>query len=374
VIRTGIGMFYNSTFVQELQDLRKFWPFTVQQVFSPNRGGVLDQSITAPGPSFESTAAIGGWPQNPENRSPYSTQWNFFIQRELQNDLTLDIGYIGSASRKQIGYAPFNNALTPGPGTITPRRLLPAFGDLDGGSNQFSGAYNGLQLLLKKRYSSGLQFNMSYTFQKSLDNQSSLAENQKTQDPFNRRSDWSRSSWDINHVFIFAYVYELPFGHGRHFGANWNRAVDMLLGGWSLEGITRLDSGPPFMVFTGVDVSNTGRKTQRMNVVGDPNDGPKTPDQWFNTAAFAIPAQYTFGNAAPFITNADNIVNLDLAIQKIFRINERHALEFRTEMFNFPNTVSFSDPNGDRNNALFGRISAQRVDPRQIQFGLRYRF
>ena len=145
VIRSGFGMFYNSTFVQELQDLRKFWPFTVQQVFSPNRGG-LDLSITDPGPSFQNTSAIGGWPQNPENRSPYTMQWNFFIQRELMNNLSLDIGYVGSGSRKQIGYSPFNTALTPGPGAIGPRRLLPEFGDLDGGSNAYNGTYNSLQV------------------------------------------------------------------------------------------------------------------------------------------------------------------------------------------------------------------------------------
>src|SRR5690606_12177907 len=150
VIRTGFGIFYNSTFVQELQDLRKFWPFTVQQVFSPNRGGLPDFPVTDAGPSFESTAAIGGWPQNPENRSPFASQWNFFIQRQLQDDLTLDIGYVGSASRKQIGYAPLNTALTPGSGPIQSRRLLPNFGDLDGGSNQFSGQYNSMQVTLAK--------------------------------------------------------------------------------------------------------------------------------------------------------------------------------------------------------------------------------
>ncbi|MCP4249050.1 MAG: TonB-dependent receptor, partial [bacterium] len=92
VVRAGFGIFYNSTFVQELQDLRKFWPFTVQQVFSPNRGGILDLPITGAGPPFESTAAIGGWPQNPENRSPYSMQWNFFIQQQILDDMTLDVG------------------------------------------------------------------------------------------------------------------------------------------------------------------------------------------------------------------------------------------------------------------------------------------
>jgi len=377
VIRSGVGVFYNSTFVQELQDLRKFWPFTVQQVFSPNRGGVLDQSITAPGPAFSNTSAIGGWPQNPDNRSPYSTQWNVFIQRQLQDDLTFDVGYVGSASRKQIGYAPFNNALTPGPGPIQPRRLLTNFGDLDGGSNQFSGSYNALQTTLKKRFSRGLQFNLNYTWQKALDNQSSLAENQKTQDPFNRRSDWSRSSWDINHALVFSYVYELPFGRGRQFGGNLNRAANLVLGGWSIEGITRLESGPPFMVFTSEDLANTGRKTQRLNFAPgnpNPNAGPKDPDQWFNTSAFVRPPQFTFGNAAPYITNADGIISLDIVGSKEFQIKEGHALEFRAEFFNFTNTTSFGDPQGNINNAAYGRITGQRVGSRQIQLGLRYRF
>lgn len=375
VIRTGVGMFYNSTFVQELQDLRKFWPFTVQQVFSPNRGGVLDQSITAPGPAFSNTSAIGGWPQNPDNRSPYSSQWNFFIQRELQDNLTLDVGYVGSSSKKQIGYSPFNNALTPGPGAIQPRRLLTNFGDLDGGSNQYSGSYNALQTTLKKRFSRGVQFNLSYSWQKSLDDQSSLAESQKTQDPFNRRSDWSRSSWDINHVLAFSYVYELPFGRGRQFGGSMNRAADLLIGGWSVEGITRLESGPPFMVFTSQDIANTGRKTQRLNGTGsDPNAGPKTPDDWFNKAAFVRPPAFSFGSVSPYVTNADGIINLDAAVQKVFRVNERHSFELRGEFFNFSNTTSFADPDGNINNGTYGTINNQRVSSRQIQMGLRYRF
>ncbi|MCB1018847.1 MAG: TonB-dependent receptor, partial [Acidobacteria bacterium] len=374
VIRTGMGMFYNSTFVQELQDMRKFWPFTVQQVFSPNRGATPDFSVTDAGPSFESTAAIGGWPQSPDNRSPYSMQWNFFIQRQLEDDLTLDVGYVGSASRKQIGYSPFNAALSPGPGDIDPRRLLPFFGDLDGGSNQYNGSYNALQVKLNKRYSSGLQFNMNYTWQKALDGQSSLAESQKTQDPFNRRNDYGRSSWDIRHVFVFAYVYELPFGRGRKFGGDFSKPVDFLLGGWSLEGITRLETGPPVLVRVGRDLANIGRSYLRPNLVGDPNSGPKSVDNWFNADAFATPAQYTFGTAGAYITDAPGISSYDIAIQKRFPINERHSMEFRAEMFNFPNTVNFGDPQGVMNNGNYNKITGTRTDPRQIQFGLRWRF
>ncbi|MGH9661695.1 MAG: hypothetical protein ACRD96_24320, partial [Bryobacteraceae bacterium] len=210
-----------------------------------------------------------------------------------------------------------------------------------------------------------------------LDNQSSLAENQKTQDPFNRRLDWSRSSWDINHVLGFSYVYQIPFGRGRRFGANLSRAADLLVGGWTLEGINRLETGPPFMVFTSEDIANTGRKTQRLNYASgnrDPNAGPKTPEQWFNTAAFVRPAAFNFGEVSPYVTNADAIISLDIVLEKEFRITEGHAFELRGEFFNFPNTTSFGDPQGNINNAAFGRISGQRVSSRQIQMGLRYRF
>jgi len=372
VIRTGFGIFYNSTFVQELQDLRKFWPFTVQQVFSPNRGGI-DLSITDAGPPFSSTAAIGGWPQQPDNRSPYSMQWNFFIQRQLMDDMTLDVGYVGSGSRKQIGYSPFNNALTPGPGSVQPRRLLPDFGDLDGGSNQYNGSYNSLQVKLSKRFSSGVQFNMNYTWQKALDGQSSLAE-VKVQDPFNRNLDYSRSSWDTRQVFNFSYVYELPFGRGRKFGTDMGGAANAILGGWSLEGITRFESGPPVNVRLNTDVANTGRSRQRPNLVGDPNNGPKSPEAWFNTNAFEIPQEFTFGNAGAYITDADGVILFDIAVQKQFAINERHSIEFRTEFFNISNTTNFGLPEERLQRGNTNQITSQNGNPRQIQLALRWRF
>ena len=301
-------------------------------------------------------------------------QWNFFIQRELMNDLSLDIGYVGSGSRKQIGYSPFNNALTPGPGAIQPRRLLPQFGDLDGGSNQYNGSYNGLQVTLRKRYSNGLQFNTNYTWQKSLDGQSSLAESGKTQDPFNRRADYSRSTWDINHVFNFAYLYELPFGNSRKWGANWAKATDLVLGGWSVEGITRLRPDRRLMsAWASIGPIPVVRPNAPIwSAILTP--ARRTVDQWFNTAAFAMPAEYTFGNAGAYITNADGLVSIDMAVAKNFPIRGSHALEFRTEFFNVPNTVNFSDPISVMNNANFGRITSQRTPPRQIQFSLRYRF
>ncbi len=372
VIRAAYGIFYNSTFVQELQDLRKFWPFTVQQVFVANTGTRPDLLITDAGPAFSNTSAIGGWPQNPENRTPYSQQWNFTIQRQLLEDLTLDVGYVGSANKKQVGYTAFNSALTPGPGPVGPRRLLPDFSDLDGGSNAYGSNYHSLQVKTVKRFSKGLQLHANYTWGRAMDDQSSLAE-WKTQNPFNKRADYSRSSFDIRHIFQLAYIYDVPFGRGKRFGGNWNRAADLLLGGWSVEGITRMQTGAPINVLTGQDRANVGRTYQRPNAIRDPNKGPKTPDQWFDTGAFVLPPIFTYGNAGAFIVDADGRHNWDVAVQKNFKFKENHRLEFRTEFFNISNTVKMGNPINSFASSAFGRVTSA-TDARQIQFGLRYAF
>ena len=225
-----------------------------------------------------------------------------------------------------------------------------------------------------KRYSNGLQFNMNYAWQKALDGQSSLAE-VKVQNPFDRRQDYSRSSWDINHVFNFAYVYELPFGKGRKFGANWASAADLLLGGWALEGITRLETGTATVDFDRVSIVPT--QAVRLNVpiwqviptrVQRHRMSGSTRRRLFCLRSSRLATQ------APTSPTRTASSAIDFAVEKKFPIRERHAIEFRTEFFNMPNTVNFADPTTAMNNANFGRITSQRTPPRQIQFGLRYRF
>ncbi len=380
VIRAGAGVFYNSTFMQEINDLRKFWPYLPQQEISFNRGVVPDFSITDEGPGFGSTQAIGGWPQNPNNRTPYSSQWNLFIQRQLMEDMTLDVGYVGSSNKKQIGYHGWNNAETPGPGQVNPRRRLASsgfVGNMDGGSNHFNSEYNALQVKLTKRFSRGLQVLANYTWGKSMDDQSSLAEG-KYQDFNNRRADWSRSSFDIKHAFKVGYVYDLPFGRNRAFGANWSRALDAILGGWAVEGIVQVQSGTASNVRTGRDTANVGKTNERPDVLRNPNlpVNQRTVDRWFDTSAFVLPQPYTFGNAGAYIVEDDGRQIFDLSIAKKFPVAESHSLEVRAEFFNFPNHPNFGAP-GSGGYVLgtpgFGVISSA-TPARQIQFALRYQF
>lgn len=380
VLRAGVGIFFNSTFMQEINDLRKFWPYLPQQEISPNTGGQVNFSITDPGPGFGSTQAIGGWPQDPSNRTPYSQQWNFMVQHQLMDDIAVDIGYVGSANRKQIGYVGWNNAPTPGPGAVDPRRLLASSGftgNMDGGSNRFNSEYNSLQAKVTKRFSRGLQVLGNYTWGKCMDDQSSLAEG-KYQNIMNLRADWSRCSYDITHAFKVGYVYDLPFGRGRQFGGNWNRFTDALLGGWALEGIIQVQSGTPSNVRTGGDRANVGKTNERPDVLRNPNlpTDQRTVDRWFDTSAFVLPAQYTFGNAGAYLVHDDGRQIFDLSIAKRFRVVEEHTLEFRGEFFNFPNHPNFGAPGSGGyvlGTPTFGVISST-TPARQIQLALRYAF
>ncbi len=377
VLRSGFGVFYNSTFMQELNDERKFWPYLPQQEFSPNRGTRPDLSIRDAGPDFSSTQAIGGWPQDPNNRSPYSIQWNLFVQRLLMPATTLEVGYVGSSNKKQVGYTAWNNALTAAPGDVAPRRLLAGSGftgNMDGGKNMFNSEYNAAEIKLNKRFSHGLQVLANYTYGNCMTDQSSLSEGQYM-DMFNRRLDWGRCNYDVRHGFRTGYVYDFPFGRGRAFGRGWSPALDGVLGGWSLEGLVQLQTGTSSTVLTGRDQANVGKTSERANVISNPNlGGRRNPDRMFATGAFELQPRYTWGTSGVGIVFDDGRYVWDVSVAKKFRLKEEHNLEFRAEFFNFPNHVNFTNGSTwSMRAADFGTTRGATTE-RQIQFALRYQY
>lgn len=372
VVRGAFGMFYNSTFFQELLDKRKFYPYIPQQSITANTGTIPNLLITDDGPPYATN--IGGWAQSPHKQTPYSMQWNLMFQRELAKDLSWDFGYFGSGNRRQIGYTTYNQAMQPGPGPVNPRRRLPTIGNIQGGINEFNSSYHSFRTSAVKRFSAGIQFNANYTWSKLMTGQASLSQN-IIQDQYNRRADYSRADFDTAHVFQMAYVYDLPFGQGRRFGRQWNGVVQAVLGGWSVEGITRIQTGSPVNVTVGSDRANVGASVQRPDVLRDPNTGgTRSVDQhWFDTGAFQLPAVFTFGNAGANILLSDGRNSWDLAFQKNWGIREGHDLQFRTEFFNLPNHVNFGNPNTNLSSTAFGTVNSATTS-RQIQFALRYGF
>src|SRR5262249_55786168 len=146
-----------------------------------------------------------------------------------------------------------------------------------------------------------------------------------------------------------------------------------LLGGWQANGILTLQSGTPIDVFVPFDNSGTGGTNDRPDLIGDPNDGPRTAEKWFNTAAFAAPRAGTFGNTGRNIITGPPIQTVDFSMFKTARISEAHVIQFRAEFFNLFNHANFEPPGNAFGTANFGRISAAG-DSRQIQFALKYMF
>jgi hypothetical protein len=125
----------------------------------------------------------------------------------------------------------------------------------------------------------------------------------------------------------------------------------------------------------GLDNAGTGGggSDDRPNLIGNPNNGPKTAQQWFNTAAFALGQAGQYGNAGRNVITAPGISNFDFSLFKNFRITERHNLQFRAEFFNGFNHTQFDPPNTVFGTATFGRVLSAG-DGRQIQLALKYKF
>ncbi len=176
-----------------------------------------------------------------------------------------------------------------------------------------------------------------------------------------------------------SYVYAFPFGHGKALGANWNRGLDALLGGWQMNGILALQTGMPLAMST-LNTSNSGNNTLRPNNNGKsaalPGSVHDRLNHYFDTSVFSQPAPFTFGNSGRTLADVrgPGSRNLDFSLFKNFRIVEKASLQFRGEAFNLFNTPVFGFPNQSLNAPSFGVITAQANSPRQLQFALKLLF
>lgn len=210
-------------------------------------------------------------------------------------------------------------------------------------------------------------------------------------------ADVGNSLFDIRHVFVANLGYELPFGKGKAFGANWGGVAQTLLGGWQVNGILRLQTGPPLTLTTGADVNGDGNAPDRVairagndlsSVVGLnvlPNGAvnyflPSTPATGLRT--------FSNGTAIGFSTTPDNVFsyttrgilhgpglsNVDFSMTKNFSLSEERQIQFRAEIFNLFNHTNFGVPVTDIASPVFGVITSTSTNSRQVQFGLRFQF
>ena len=247
-------------------------------------------------------------------------------------------------------------------------------------SNDYSN-YKAFEFIFRRRMTSGLGYQVAYTWSISKDNRSwdpSLSTVSRgsvqsaSSTPFdinNRALNYAWSDFDRRHVLQAAYVYELPFGKGRRWSID-NSIVDHVIGGWQVSGTLVSASGRPFTVYSGfntfsnvvqstADCNNCSRYLGQLVQEGTPATG--TRNFWFDANARALfplnVAPGSIGNTGRNYFVAPVYNQADLSILKKFRITERVSFDIRADIRNLTNHPSFDNPTAVRNNALFGRIN-----------------
>ena len=373
VIRAGVGVFYDNVNLNELQFTRLVAPFyaNITTVASTGTPNIFVDNL------FPSLNEITRFPApfsvDPNNRTPYSLEYNLNIQRRLSSNWLLETGYSGSNSHKLWKRYNQNQAAFDPTGTIPIQNRLP-FPKFDPGiltsANDANGNYNGGFVKIEKTYSSGLFLLSSYTFSKSIDNNSGEIEANDTRDRTNKGLDRGRARFDQRHRFTGSFGYALPFGSGKKFLTNAGGVPGFLIGGWSAQGIVSLLSGPPFSVMA-ANVHNTGSFVpQYANRIGNGKLENPTPNMWFDLNAFTQPVVGTQGNAARNILDGPSYKNFDFSLTKNNRIREALNMQFRAELFNIFNHPNFGLPNGNISQNSKGTITSV-ADGRDIQLGLK---
>ena len=350
-------------------------------------------------------------------KSPYVQQYLLGFQWAITHNDLLDVNYVGNHGTHMIAGYIVENQLNPsylamGANALNTAVPNPYYGAIPKGSSYcnldqptvsqaqllqpFSqycyinqqnppvgfSLYNALQAQYNHRVSQGLTAMVSYTYSKFLDNvegnQSwAYAGNSSPANTYNLAAEKSVDGSDTPHSLVANYVYELPVGHKRQFGAHLNRATNAVIGGWEVSQIATFRSGLPLSV-SGANYNSYGGNP-RPDVVGELHVAHPSIQEWFNTGAFAFAPYGTFGTAPRYFSDlrGPHFQNWDTNLAKDWQFNDSMRLQFRAELYNTFNHAQFytpntgyggCDPNAESScTSAFGQIS-NTFPARSVQF------
>lgn len=443
VVRGGYGIAHDFIFLNPITNLRFSPPYIQGVSLTSGFTGVNTAAnlfAGTAGVQNDAKAAVGVFSPTQTNfgtaspidrslRNPQVQQWNLTIERQLTPTLAAKVGYVGNVGHHLLRERHLNmipqgtirpaadatdevtrlaqfTAVYAGesaPPTGSSNRLDPRFNVVAITESTSNSNYNALEAQLLKRYSSGYQFQVSYTYSKSIDDQSdalnvNVNDLPIAQNPFNLHDNRSISQFDIPHRLVINHIYapQLFKSMGGPGGKFFH--------GWELNGIWEIQSGYPTNIFVGsrlgiLDTALNGNGTVtnvvRPLVVGDlsklvfaPAGSPlaatiPTPAQRginttatqrnTNTSGFPLvqPLLGNYGSLGRNSLRLNKYENVDLALLKTTAINERISAQFRAEFLNAFNLVSFAGFTNDLSSPAFGTYNNTDTTPRQIQFALK---
>jgi hypothetical protein len=270
----------------------------------------------------------------------------------------------------------------PGPGPVDPRRPNQNFRERRIIANDLSADYDAISIILRKRMSHGIQADAHYTWSRTRDMATHSNGGGAVMDDYDPGRDYGPANWDTPHRFVASYLYDIPF-----LKDSTQPLLKYVVAGWQVSGVTTIQSGTPVNVTLSTDRANigiTGR--QRPDLVGSVPDlncrenagGANAVERlWlidcYDAGAFALPAQFTFGNADRNILRGPKFVSTDLSFMKNIPAGGNRRLQIRVEMFNVFNNVNYGNPNASFGSTAFGRITSAG-NMRQIQLGGKFLF
>ncbi|MEO6982600.1 MAG: hypothetical protein ABI072_05740, partial [Edaphobacter sp.] len=394
-IRGAYGIFYalnQETFSGNLTQE----PFTLSVALSKTTSFVNPYAGIAPfngvspfplvvdeaNPTFVAGASLGGLKPY-TSATPYVQEYNLTVEQQFGDNWSAQVAYIGNVSRKFFyprdenvpAYAP---GATTANASIQARRPYQPEGSITMYDPSGSSSYNSLQVSLTRRFANNFSLLTSYVWSRDLNiadvaptgGAAFVLANQN--DP---AMDYGLSNNNVPQRFVASYLYALPAV--KHFGL-FGKEV---LSGWQLNGITTLQSGSPFTIFSNKDTNFDGIATDRPNVTGNPRlasgrSRAQKIAEYFNKAAYSLPvAGQLYGNSSRNSLLGPGYINTDISAFKHFAIYKRSDLLFRGEIFNVFNNVNLNMTNANAKfgTATFGKITAAG-DPRIVQLALKLEF
>ena len=345
---------------------------------------------------------------DPHVQPAITYQWNGTWQQLLSSSMTLQVGYVGQHGTHEMVPTPYLQERLPGEAgcpagspTNCPSIYFsgnPAFqsdiSQISGTASTGSSNYHALQAVLQKRYSSGLQYQVAYTYSRcrtdnsgyygNWGNQAAPA-NPYYQNLYDPRADWADCYFDSRNVLSAYASYDIPFGHGKKWGSGSNAVVNAVAGGWSVNPIVSIHSGFPVALydfnFANGDSAGTGSRGLRPDCNAgagrtfgrkpafDPSNGDFIGYQWFDPTPYSDPAN-VFGTCpaqGPVV--GPGYADLDLSLQKSFPITERVRLRFQSDFINAFNHVNLNTPSSSLGTNM--GLTNTSESPRVIQFALK---